>query len=299
MKIVYSPHYYANIGSHVFPMEKYRLVVEKLIENGIILKRDIVPPPPADIETLLLVHSPSYIDKLKRGALSHQEESILELPYSRELFSAFQYACAGTLLAGRHALEQRIGINIGGGFHHAFPDHGEGFCMLNDIAVCIKALKEEKKIKQALVFDCDLHQGNGTAAIFAKERWSIFTYSIHQDKIYPLIKQRSSLDVALPNGTSDEEYLSIISSDLPQIIERFCPDFIIYVAGADPYYDDQLGALKLTMDGLIKRDEIVLENAKKRNIPIVIVLAGGYAHKLEDTVLIHYNTIKKAIEIFS
>lgn len=297
MRIVYSPKYYANIGSHVFPMEKYRLVVEKLLNNGIILKRDIVQPSLINDEDLLLVHSPLYLDKLKRQALSHSEIQTLELPYSRELFDAFRYSCSGTTQAGRYSLKDGIGINIGGGFHHAFPDHGEGFCMLNDIAVCIKVLLKEKMIKRALVFDCDLHQGNGTAHIF-KHTSSVFTYSIHQENIYPIIKEKSSLDVGLPLNVGDDEYLIRIEEDFTKILKGFMPDFIIYVAGADPYEKDQLGALKITMEGLKRRDEIILEHAKEKRVPITIVLGGGYAYKLEDTVQIHYNTIKKAIDIF-
>jgi len=301
MKVVYSPNYYADIGVHVFPMEKYRLIVEKLLKNGLILKENIIEPEQADLPSLLLVHTQEYIEKLKRGLLSQQEEAILELPYSRELYKAFRYACGGSILAGRIALDEGIGVNIGGGFHHAFPDHGEGFCMLNDIAVCIAVLKNEGLLKRALVFDCDLHQGNGTAAIFKRDT-SVFTYSIHQERLYPLIKQKSSLDVNLPNLTGDEEYLSIIENDLDWIIknvkDNIKPDILIYVAGADPYEGDQLGSLKLTIDGLERRDEIVLEICKKHKIPVVVVLGGGYAHKLEDTVLIHYNTIKKAIELF-
>lgn len=297
MKIVYSPKYYANIGNHVFPMEKYRLIIEKLLDNGIILKRDIVQVSLPIDEDLLLVHSPLYLDKLKRGRMSHNEIQILELPYSRELFDAFRYSCSGTTQAGRYSLKDGIGINVGGGFHHAFPDHGEGFCMLNDIAVCISVLLKEKAIKKALVFDCDLHQGNGTAYIF-RNNSNVFTYSIHQENIYPIIKQKSSYDVNLPINTKDDEYLERISKDFVKIIESFLPDFIIYVAGADPYEKDQLGGLKITMEGLERRDEIIFENAEKRKIPITVVLAGGYAYKIEDTVQIHYNTIKKAIDIF-
>lgn len=298
MKIIYSPKYYVDIGSHVFPMEKYRLVVERLLDNGLILKKDIIQPSLPREEELLLVHTSFYLDKLKRGGLSYQEIQTLELPYSKELFDAFRYSCSGTTLAGRYSLKDGIGINVGGGFHHAFPDHGEGFCMLNDIAVCIKVLQQERLIKKALVFDCDLHQGNGTANIF-KHSNSVFTYSIHQENIYPIIKERSSHDVNLPLNVSDDEYLRNIEHDFVKILEGFVPDFIIYVAGADPYEKDQLGALRLTMEGLERRDEIVFENAKKRRIPITVVLAGGYAYKLEDTVSIHYNTIKKAIDVFS
>ncbi|MEW6103542.1 MAG: histone deacetylase [bacterium] len=298
MKVIYSPHYYANIGRHVFPMEKYGLIIEKLLKNGLILKSDIIEPEIADLNSLLLVHTEEYIEKLKRGILSQHEEAILELPYSKELFKAFRYAAGGSILAGRQGLENGIGINVGGGFHHAFPDHGEGFCMLNDIAICVSVLKKEGKIKKPLIFDCDLHQGNGTARIFKQEA-SVFTYSIHQEKLYPLIKERSTIDVNLPNSTGDSEYLSIIQNDLNWIMDNFKPDFIVYVAGADPYCEDQLGSLSLTIDGLMRRDELVLEYSKNKKIPVGIVLAGGYAHKLEDTLLIHYNTIKKAIEIFS
>jgi len=278
-------------------MEKYGLIIEKLLKNGIILKEDIIEAQPIANEGLFLVHTREFIDKLKRNALSHREQTILEIPYSLELFKTFKYFCGGTTLAGRRALEDGCGINVGGGFHHAYPDHGEGFCLLNDIAVGIRVLQHENRIKKALVIDCDLHQGNGTAFIF-KDDPSVYTYSIHQENVYPLRKEKSNWDVNLRIGTSEEEYFAILEEDVLCMIDAVKPGLIVYVAGADPYCEDKLGGLKLTMKGLIRRDEMIFEPAKKNKVPVVLVLAGGYAHKLEDTVQIHYNAIKKAMELF-
>jgi acetoin utilization deacetylase AcuC-like enzyme len=297
MKVVYSPNYYVDIGSHVFPMQKYGLTIELLLKNGIILKEDIIEPQPMTDGGLLLVHTGEYLNKLYRGTLSHREQAILELPYSSKVFKTFRCACSGTAMAAKLALKDGCGINVGGGFHHAYPDHGEGFCLLNDIAVGIRVLQHENMIKKALVLDCDLHQGNGTAFIFKGDP-SCYTYSIHQENIYPLRKEKSNRDVNLRPGTSEGEYLEILEEDVLRIMNNVKPELIVYVAGADPYCDDQLGGLKLTMRGFTRRDEIVFEPAKKNKVPIVLVLAGGYAHKLEDTVQIHYNAIKKAMELF-
>ncbi|MDI6751922.1 MAG: histone deacetylase [bacterium] len=297
MKVVYSPNYYADIGSHVFPMEKYGLIIEKLLNNGIILKEDIIEAPPIADGGLLLVHTGEYINKLWRGTLTHREQAILEIPYSLKLFKTFRCACSGTAIAAKISLKDGCGINVGGGFHHAYPDHGEGFCLLNDIAVGVRVLQHENLIKKALVIDCDLHQGNGTAFIFKNDP-SVYTYSIHQENIYPLRKEKSNRDVNLRPGTSEGEYLAILEEDVLRMMNVVEPELIVYVAGADPYCNDQLGGLKVTIRGFIRRDEILFENAKKKGVPIVLVLAGGYAKEISDTVQIHYNAIKKAMELF-
>jgi len=219
----------------------------------------------------------------------------LEVPYSQQMVRAFWLAAGGTTLAARGALTERIGFNIGGGFHHAFPGHGEGFCAINDMAVAIRALQHEGLIRKAMVVDCDVHQGNGTAAIFAGAP-DVFTLSIHQFNNYPTEKPASSLDIHLDDGAGDQEYLDRLGGPFAAAIEGFEPDMLFYVAGADPYYEDQLGGLSLTMEGLKLRDRLVLDSAVRLRIPVVVTLAGGYALQLSDTVAIHANTAAACAE---
>ncbi len=296
MKIIYSPEYNIDLGGHVFPTVKYdgvyqRLTAEK--DNRLAFIEPVLP----DDELLALAHTADYIHKLKTASLSPQELCTLELPYSSELVNASWLCADGTIKACRNALAEGCAVHLGGGFHHAFAGHGEGFCVLNDIAIGIRVMQQEEKIEKALVIDCDLHQGNGTAAIFKDDR-SVYTFSIHQENNYPIPKQKSTMDIGLADGTGDEEYLLYLRTHLPKIIEEFQPQLMVYVAGADPYEKDQLGGLRLTMAGLEQRDQIVFSNAKKYKVPVAAVLAGGYAVNVEDTITIHYNLVKKALEIF-
>ncbi|PIU41318.1 MAG: histone deacetylase [Candidatus Omnitrophica bacterium CG07_land_8_20_14_0_80_42_15] len=295
-EIVYSQHYYVNIGDHVFPTKKYRLIHDRLIKEGILKEEDFVSPKIADEEDVLLVHTSQYLEKLRNSLLTREEVLKLELPFSKELLKSSLFCCGGTILASEIAIKEGVGIHLGGGFHHAFPEHGEGFCVLNDIAIAIKRAMRKKLINKALVIDCDLHHGNGTAAIFRGDK-SVFTFSIHQENNYPFFKPPSNLDIGLADGAKDKEYFGFLSDELPKIASDFKPDLIMYVAGADPYKDDQIGGLCLTIEGLRKRDEFVFGLAKNYNIPIAVVLAGGYAYKYEDTVEIHYNTIMAALNI--
>lgn len=288
--IVYSKDYYVDIGDHVFPTIKYRLLCDRLMTEGVMGEKDFVSPKIAKDEDVLLVHTPQYLKKLKEGRLTREEILTLELPYSRELVRSALLCCGGTILACQQALKTGVGLHLGGGFHHAFPDHGEGFCVLNDIAIGIRRAMKDKLIKKAMVIDCDLHQGNGTAAIFGNDK-DVFTFSIHQEQNYPFFKPKSSRDIGLPDGTKDNGYLSHLQGEIPKIISDFKPNLIVFVAGADPYKYDQIGGLSLTMDGLQKRDEFVFGIAKNYGVPVAVVLAGGYAYKQEDTVQIHYNTI--------
>ena len=290
-RIVYSADYYVDIGTHVFPTVKYRLIHDKLIAGGVAREKDFVAPEAASDADILLVHTKEYLTKLKKGTLSHKEIVTLELPYSKELVKASSLCAGGTILACRIALEDGVGIHLGGGFHHAFSDHGEGFCVFNDVAIGIKRMLADGAIKRGLVIDCDLHQGNGTASILANDH-EIYTFSIHQEDNYPFFKPKSDMDVSLWSGAGEEEYLRELKSRVPLIIDEFKPDLIVYVAGADPYEDDQLGGLKLTMNGLMERDKLVFGEAKKRKTPVAAVLAGGYAKKEEDTVQIHYNMVR-------
>lgn len=298
IRLVYSKDYAVDIGQHVFPTSKYKLIKDQIIRDPSLKERvDFVAPRKAREEDILLAHDKSYMHKLKTGTLSREEMVRMELPYSKQLVDASMFCCGGTILATEIALKDMLGLHIGGGFHHAFPDHGEGFCVLNDIAVAVKRLIKYGPVARALVVDCDLHHGNGTAAIFANDK-SVFTFSIHQENNYPFLKPPSRLDIGLEDGAGDSEYLYALSENIPSIIREFRPEFIMYVAGADPYKEDSLGGLKLTKDGLKERDEFIFKQAKASSIPLAVVLAGGYAFSESDTVDIHCNTIKSGIKLF-
>jgi len=296
LKFIFSEKYYADIGIHVFPVKKYLLIHQKLLAEGIITEQSIIEPKLASVDNLRLVHTQQYINDLL-GLKWTPSIMRSELPISQEIVDAYLLATGGTIVAAQRAMEYGIAVNIGGGFHHAFPDHAEGFCYANDIAIALRQLQKEKAIGKAAVVDCDLHQGNGTAYIFRNDP-SVFTFSIHQENNYPL-KQRSDLDIGLDDYTNDAEYMRYIQPVVPEILDEFQPDFLLYAAGADPYMDDQLGGLSLSIDGLKQRDEFVISQCIERSVPIAIVLAGGYAVNTEDTVEIHCNTCKIALELSS
>lgn len=298
MKLVYSDQYDLNLGHHVFPSVKYKLTKEKLLRDGVVKPEDIIEPAPASDEAVALVHTQDYIRKLKTGTLSYVEILRLEVPYSPELVRAVWLCAGGSILAGREALRNAAAANLGGGFHHAFPDHGEGFCVIHDVAIAIRCLQKDQAIRRAMTVDCDVHHGNGTSAIFAADP-SVFTFSIHQERNYPFPKPPSSLDVNLHDGVEDEEYLAELEHGLDQSLAKFQPDLIFYLAGADPYREDQLGGLKLSLHGLELRDRMVFEKARAKSIPVAVTLAGGYAWRVNDTILIHCNTIRIAKEFAS
>lgn len=290
MKFVYSPKYEVSLGEHVFVTKKFRLIKEKLISLGVANEKDFIQPTFASREDITLVHTEKYYNKIINLKLNSQEIIKLEIPLTKEIAEASLICCGGTILASNISLENGVGIHIGGGFHHAYPDHGEGFCIFNDIAVAIKKLKKEKKIKKALVIDCDLHQGNGTAFIFKNDK-DTFTFSMHEEDIYPYPKEKSDYDIGLQPYTTDDEYLSLLGDALSKITKFFSTELIVYQAGADPFCEDQLGSLKLTKEGLISRDKLVYDYSKRLNVPIVLTLGGGYAQNIFDTVDIHTNTI--------
>ncbi len=324
-KLIYSDDYFLPIGAHVFPAEKYRRVHDRLIQDGVAEPSDFISPQPASDQDILLVHTPQYVQKLKTGTLSAREQQEMEIPYSPELVRAFWLAAGGSILAAQHALNDRVAFNIGGGFHHAFPDHGEGFCMIHDVAVAIRRMQRDDKIRTAMTVDCDVHHGNGTAAIFAGTRTpgeplpstsaapapvragkirhahagDVFTISLHQHNNYPAWKPHSSIDVDLPDGMGDDDYLAWLDNALSSGLRQFEPELICYIAGADPYREDQLGGLALTLEGLKRRDELVFRVARARNIPVMVTYAGGYARNVEDTVTIHCNTVIAAKEVFA
>jgi len=245
---------------------------------------------------ILRVHGAAWVNRLKSGTLDYAELMKLEIPYSRQMVEAFWLAAGGSILAARLALRHGIGFNIGGGFHHAFPDHGEGFCAIHDVGVAIRKLQSEQAISTAMVVDCDVHQGNGTAAIFAADD-TVFTISLHQLNNYPSEKPPSNIDVDLPDGTADREYLAALADALDRGFQEFKPNLLMYIAGADPYREDQLGGLSLTGGGLKQRDAMVLQRAHKAGVPAAISLAGGYAWDTNDTVTIHCNTARAAAEV--
>ena len=292
-KLVYHARYNLNLGAHVFPALKYRLVRDGLIAQGVADPADILTPEPASDEDVLRVHTSEYVEKLKHGTLTASEQMRLELPYSPQIVEAFWLAAGGSILAARCALLDSFAVNLGGGFHHAYPGHGEGFCMLHDVAIAIRRIQADRAAVRVMVVDADVHQGNGTAYIFAGDP-SVFTLSIHQEKNYPLPKPPSDLDINLEDATGDEAYLRALDRGLADALARFSPDMLFYLAGADPYREDQLGGLRLTLAGLRQRDDLVFAEARRRGVPVAVTLAGGYARNTEDTVRIHMNTVLAA-----
>ena len=288
-RLIYHPGYDLNLGEHVFPAQKYHWLHERLLRTGFACEEDFIAPQPANDEDVLLVHDPTWVAKLKNGTLTYQEILQLEIPYSRQTVEAFWLAAGGTILASRLAVEMGFAFHVGGGFHHAFAAHGEGFCAINDVAIGVRRLQKDGLIHRAMTVDCDVHHGNGTAALFAGDP-SVFTLSIHQFNNYPSEKPLSSLDIHLADNTGDEEYLKRLENGVKAALLMFRPDLIIYLAGADPYCEDQLGGLSLTFQGLMDRDRLVIGTAAAERIPVATVLAGGYALNVEDTLTIHANT---------
>ncbi|HLK51439.1 MAG TPA: histone deacetylase [Bryobacteraceae bacterium] len=295
-RLIYHPQYNMNLGAHVFPAHKYRLLRDRMLRTGFAREEDFVAPEPATDDDILLVHEPAWVDKLRHGTLSYQEILKLEIPYSQHTVEAFWASTGGTILAARHAMACGLGFNIGGGFHHAFAGHGEGFCAVNDVAIAIRRLQKDGAIARAMIVDCDVHHGNGTAAVFADDP-SVFTLSIHQANNYPSEKPLSKLDIHLPDGTGDREYLERLQNGFSAGLAMFQPELLMYLAGADPFCEDQLGGLSLTFEGLMARDRLVLGRAVRGKIPVAVVLAGGYAMSVEDTITIHANTARIAKEV--
>ena len=292
-KLIYHPGYDLNIGAHVFPSQKFRLIAEALLKEGIAAPEDFLQPAGASDEDILRVHTAEWVRKLKTGTLTASEAMLLEVPYSPELVEACWLAAGGTISAAQSALRDGFGCNLGGGFHHAHAAHGEGFCAIHDVAVAIRRLQADGAIAKAMVVDTDVHHGNGTAHIFRDDP-SVFTLSIHQMNNYPALKPPSTVDLDLDDRVEDEEYLEILLPEVRRGLEEFRPEMVFYVGGADPYCEDQLGGLSLTTKGLLERDRGVFQEARSRGIAVVTTLAGGYARRVEDTVQIHVNTILAA-----
>jgi acetoin utilization deacetylase AcuC-like enzyme len=295
-KIVYHPQYDLDLGPHVFPSKKFRMIHDALLEEGIAEPGDFVEPQAARDEDVLRVHSPAYIRKIQTDSLTLSERMKLEIPVSESTVKAFWLAAGGSILAAHNALDDGFSANLSGGFHHAYAGHGEGFCMLHDVAIAIRTLQASDKIRTAMVVDTDVHQGNGTAAIFEDDK-SVFTLSIHQENNYPMPKPPSDEDIGLEDGIRDHEYLDALEEGLLHSLKIMTPDMLFYVGGADPYREDQLGGLALTMEGLQERDRLVFDHARRRGIPVASTLAGGYARRVADTVRIHMNTIIAARDV--
>lgn len=286
MKVVYSPKYEVDLGKHPFDTRIYRLIKEKLQNNFPYL--EFVEPQKVPIEFIYSVHTKDYVDKILNLNLSFEEILKLEIPLTKQIVESALVCIGGTILAAELSLKQKVGIHIGGGFHHAYPDHGEGFCIFNDIACGVRYLKEKFNFKKIAVVDCDVHQGNGTAKIFENDK-DVFTFSIHQADIYPFPKEKSTLDIEIQAETTDKEYLTLLEKGLNEV-KKFSPQIVFYQAGVDIYEKDQLAQLKITKDGIKQRDKLVKNFFI--DIPIVVTLGGGYAYNWEDTVELHYNTIE-------
>ena len=298
MHVFYTPRYYADIGhGHIFPIRKFELVRDRLLAQGTLHPGELLEPTPATLDDVLLVHTDDYISRLCNGELTPKELRRLGLPWSESLVRRSFYATGGTIAAARTALVEGYASNLAGGTHHSFADRGEGFCVLNDVAVAIRVLRKHGLISRAAIVDCDVHQGNGTATIFADDD-DTFTFSIHGANNYPLFKARSNLDIELPDGTGDNEYLNVLNHHLRTVFDAADPDLVFYLAGADPYLNDKLGRLALTIDGLRQRDLRVVRECYDRETPIVTVMSGGYGKDINDTIEIHCNTIRMVKDVF-
>jgi acetoin utilization deacetylase AcuC-like enzyme len=280
-------------AGHRFPIEKYALLRDAVLASGLVAPSTLHEPERASLDALRLVHTERYIDALVTGTLSDAEQRRIGLPWSEFLVERSFRAVGGTCEAARAALDYGVTMNLAGGTHHAFPDHGEGFCVFNDVAVAIRMLQRDRRIRRAAVIDLDVHQGNGTHAIFADDH-SVFTFSMHGGRNFPFHKVPGTLDVELADGTGDEAYLGALAENLPGVLTAAAPDLVIYLAGSDPHEGDRLGRLCLTFDGLARRDAMVLDACREVGIPVAVTIAGGYGRDINDTVRAHVNTVRMA-----
>ncbi len=297
--VVYHPGYSVDLGpAHRFPMHKYRLVYERLAAEGTLAQAQVLQPEPAATSDLRLVHTHDYVTRFLAGAMSAQEMRVLGFPWSAPLARRARLATQGTITASLMAWHHGLACNLAGGSHHAFADHGEGFSVFNDLAIAIRVLQRDHGLQRAAIIDCDVHQGNGTATIFANDP-SVWTCSLHGAHNYPFHKVRSSLDIALPDGTEDAAYLAALQMHLPVVLERFQPQMVWYLAGVDPYQGDTLGRLALTLEGLRQRDAYVLGTCTRARIPVVTTMGGGYAREIEHIVEAHAQTVRVACALDS
>jgi acetoin utilization deacetylase AcuC-like enzyme len=295
VKVFYSAEYEVSLPGHIWPTSKYRLIADRLADPG---RRGpalaLVAPTPASWKDLALVHTPEYLAKLRNHTLTAEDIATLELPWMPGMADTFRLMVGGTCGTAAAALGEGVAAHLGGGLHHAFANHGEGFCPLNDVAIALRVLQRDHGVRRAAIVDCDVHHGNGTAMIFERDA-HIFTFSIHQQLNYPFVKPRSDLDVGLEDGARDERYLEALAGALPRVFESR-PEIIVYLAGADPFERDGLGGLKITKPGLAARDHLVFDTARAEGVAVATVLAGGYAEDVSDTVDIHTATIEAMLE---
>jgi acetoin utilization deacetylase AcuC-like enzyme len=300
MKLFYADEFVLPLpAGHRFPMQKYRMLRERLMASGEFLADDFCVPPAATFTELTRAHAPDYVLRAERGELSAQEMKLIGFPWSPEMVERSKRSSGATIGACRAAIKDGAAANLAGGTHHAFYDRGEGFCVFNDAVIAARAMQAEGRANNVAVIDCDVHQGNGTAAIASGDN-SIFTFSIHGVRNYPFRREfASDLDIDLADGTADDAYLEALSEGLKDLFGRFTPDLVIYLAGADPYLDDRLGRLKVSIEGLRRRDKIVFDACATRRLPVAIAMAGGYARKIEDTVVIHAHTVLAAKRFYT
>jgi len=296
VRVIYSPRYELDLGEHIWPTIKYRRIAERLVAERILDASDLIAPEPCSWDDLALVHTSEYLDKVRNSTLSDDDIRTLELPWMAELADGFRMMSGGTCQAAGHALRDGVSVHLGGGFHHAFPNHGEGFCLFNDVAVAIRRLQRDGSIERAAIVDLDVHHGNGTAVVFERDL-SVFTFSMHQQHNYPMFKPRGDLDIGLGDATGDRDYLNRLREALPRVMAS-APQLVVYLAGADPFERDRLGGLSLTFEGLRRRDRMVFESARDAGAPVAVVLAGGYAEDVEDTVEVHVGTVIEALGVF-
>lgn len=297
MRVIYSPRYELDLGEHIWPTVKYRRIAERLVAERILDASALVTPQPCSWEDLALVHSTEYLDRVRTETLSDDDIRTLELPWMPGLADGFRLMTGGTCQTAELALRDGVSVHLGGGLHHAFPNHGEGFCLFNDVAVAIRRVQHAGLIRRAAIVDLDVHHGNGTAVVFERDP-SVFTFSIHQQHNYPMFKPRSDLDIGLGDATGDRDYLDRLRTALPRALAS-APELVFYLAGADPFARDRLGGLALTFEGLRARDRQVFQAARAAGAAVAVVLAGGYAADVEDTVEAHVSTVIEALEASS
>ena len=298
IKVAWNESYHHPLPeNHRFPMVKYSLIPEQLRYEGLIDDRHFISPKPVDEKWILSVHNPTYWSRLKNLELTPREQRKTGFPHSDQLITRERIICQGTIDCALWALDHGTALNVAGGTHHAYTNRGEGFCLLNDMAIASRYLLDNHLAKQILIVDLDVHQGNGTAEIFQNDD-RVFTFSMHGEKNYPMHKEKSDLDIALPDYTGDEDFLRILRKELPQLIQRVKPDFIFFLSGVDVLENDKLGRLAMTIDGCRWRDEVVFELCHQHQIPIAVAMGGGYSRQLPRIIDAHVNTFRTAIHFF-
>jgi acetoin utilization deacetylase AcuC-like enzyme len=296
MKIFYTDHFHIPLpADHRFPIEKYSLLRQKILKDDIVDAIKFCEPRAATYQEIVRAHSPAYFERLQNGEMTPKEMRRIGFPWSAELIERAKRSAGATIEAGFAAVKENIAVSLAGGTHHAFGDRGEGYCLLNDSVIAARALQSENTLKKILVIDCDVHQGNGTAAILANDT-TIFTLSIHGKNNFPSRKEKSDLDIALEDETGDQAYLEALERGLNHALDIFEAEMVIYLAGADPYKNDRFGRLRLSKPGLLERDRMVFRYCHKNAIPITVTMAGGYAKNIQNSVDIHFQTVKQAVE---